>query len=496
MYLLTSLLTSLATSCEPHCVENVCSELNGNVAVECGSCHPDSSLCHPGANGFALSSPNDLRLRQQRQEKPMHATSGVAHGDAQSQSSHLPLPWRTDICSVGLPKWLDEALRVASDRPASETEAAARARCAGNGIAEHYYEYPSSAPSFDGTATAVSAVPRRNISELTAAQLYFEAASLGSPLVLQGLHESTAEWARSLESIRTAIGLPMSSPASTPSSSPTAPVTSAAAAGQQSTICQSAECAHALPFDDVPSLRRLLDSSPPDAPRAVTTGLAIFHGPVGARFGGPFHWDQTCHPVISIQRQGTKQWTLWAPSGWATHSADADGDADADSNSDAASDAADDAQDEDGEAGSRKGGGGGGKRGGGGGSAKGGGGDIAVRRRVYQRHERVEATLREGDAILFFPGWYHATRVLGAEKADDKTAAPAAVEDSAAGSSTYSIATSQNIQHLTPYAALPRGFARNSPLGYSNCARGERGWDALTTRWERAFGEPRGKDEL
>ena len=37
--------------CEPFCHDVPCSELNGDITVECGAC-PDDAQCHPGASGF------------------------------------------------------------------------------------------------------------------------------------------------------------------------------------------------------------------------------------------------------------------------------------------------------------------------------------------------------------------------------------------------------------------------------------------------------------
>ena len=38
-------------SCEPYCTEP-CANLNGDVAVECGTCVGEEFLCHPGGDGF------------------------------------------------------------------------------------------------------------------------------------------------------------------------------------------------------------------------------------------------------------------------------------------------------------------------------------------------------------------------------------------------------------------------------------------------------------
>ena len=42
------------SACEPHCLRNPCSSLNGNINNECGNCGPDAA-CRPGAEGFPVA---------------------------------------------------------------------------------------------------------------------------------------------------------------------------------------------------------------------------------------------------------------------------------------------------------------------------------------------------------------------------------------------------------------------------------------------------------
>ena len=171
------------------------------------------------------------------------------------------------------------------------------------------------------------------------------------------------------------------------------------------TICQSHICKNTpLPFTSL--LRSFLFNFPSRVPLVELTALAIFHGATGDRFGGPDHFDQTCNPVISIQWGGTKRWTLWGPSGWPV-------------------------------------------------AAPAHGGNYAI-------HQRMETTLHEGDAIIFFPGWYHTTHIVNGP----------------------SFSTSNNIHGLPPYDALHTGFATLSPLGYGEC---ERGWTEMSQQWRHAL---------
>ena len=39
-------------TCAKYCITDACTNLNGNLTMECGSCTPDDSKCYPGAEGF------------------------------------------------------------------------------------------------------------------------------------------------------------------------------------------------------------------------------------------------------------------------------------------------------------------------------------------------------------------------------------------------------------------------------------------------------------
>ena len=45
--------------CEPWCVNNACSVLNGEVTSECGACSPDHAVCAPGASDYPAEPSGD-----------------------------------------------------------------------------------------------------------------------------------------------------------------------------------------------------------------------------------------------------------------------------------------------------------------------------------------------------------------------------------------------------------------------------------------------------
>jgi len=165
--------------------------------------------------------------------------------------------------------------------------------------------------------------------------------------------------------------------------------------GESADICQTRKCVDAGRLEAE-------DFAPMSLPELSITQGALFIGDVGDRFGGRLHFDQSCTAILSFQLAGIKHWDLWSPSSWRP--------------------------------------------------AWRSGEPLAP-------HTYFATVLREGDAILFPPGWYHATRVLVAP----------------------SVSTSYSIHPLPMYAssAFEPGFYRGSPLGYARCATHEGGWEAF-----------------
>ena len=104
MILLLPSIVVAGPICEPFCGDTPCSDLNGNVEYECGTC-PPSAACHPGAPGFGPLSGGVAEVDNsagaspalvEPEEKPYHdgnvqtLPSDVAAGfDATLRQKHL-----------------------------------------------------------------------------------------------------------------------------------------------------------------------------------------------------------------------------------------------------------------------------------------------------------------------------------------------------------------------------------------------------------------------
>jgi len=211
---------------------------------------------------------------------------------------------------------------------------------------------PHVAPS---TKIEAYKVPRLAIATLDIQTLVDDYVSKGIPVVLTGFNASAdhAKWERQK-----------------------AAAAAAAARDRQrddfpeyrsseAVVCQTPACNSVLQSDgskqqDVSALEgvQTIHQTMPN-PGFVTLGGVLFTGTGGALFGGPVHFDSTCNPVMNLQMQGVKDWTLWSPSVWQVG---------------------------------------------------------PFQGKMLPPHTRFVTTLHEGDALLFAPAFYHGTKIHHGEQ--------------------------------------------------------------------------------
>ena len=206
---------------------------------------------------------------------------------------------------------------------------------------------------------------------------------------------------------------------------------------------------------DVPTaLRTLLDFPPPlpgfrDVASRFSAPFTLWTAPADT-FGGNTHFDELCGSTLSLQYQGRKRWTLWAP--WDVGAPVAP---------------------EEGGGAEHAGGGSGGAEHAGGGS---GGGDQAgsstpagrsstsIPTSVTAAHTRFEGVVGPGEALFYPPAWFHATVVVDGN-------------DSLTGAF--------DVDLIPSFGELRGRSLEPSPLGFHECAAGEMGWYARSRVWDR-----------
>ena len=296
----------------------------------------------------------------------------------------FPRPWRYQVCDRYIPDWAMEELSADSDRPPEriESKAAALKRCrddTSNPL------LPQVEPVMNSTAYEV---PRESILGLSLKTLVDLYVSTGIPVVLTGFNATGdhALWERQKKATRGATVRDRKRDEFEEFPG-------------QAAVCNTEDCnavlqAEGSPDQDLSALAgvALLDATMP-FPGFVTKGGVLFSGKGGHTFGGTTHFDSTCHSVLNLQMQGTKDWTLWSPSTWEVG---------------------------------------------------------PFRGKMLPPHSRFVTTLREGEALLFTPAWYHATQIRRGE---------------------FSVATSTDVVDLPVYSALKADFYTGHPFGYENCGK-------------------------
>lgn len=334
------LLPAFFGVCEPWC-SNSCRELEGDIIAECGGCTSDSA-CAPDADGFP--SPPSPPLTVHYSDEKVISTSFEAN-----------VPF---LCG-DMPDWMRDSVR-GSIEPAEQEKYSRNP----DQPCRATVDMPAEPPTFE-----VEAKPIPRARGLNASAFYWNFARPGVPVILEGALESDVPLATRAQALihcckedyergkanfegqkRDRCDMYTDWCESGPQLCGQHPPHKCKfAAGEELTA--------ALP----PALEALFSfPSPLPSAQQITARFSspyVFWSKPGDTFGHAGHYDMLCVGTFSMQYQGAKKWSVWAP--WDVTMADG----------------------------------------------------APVR-----AHARYEGAVGAGDLLFYPPAWFHATSVLpGAE---------------------------------------------------------------------------------